>query len=158
MPAPAYDGHLPSAAVPPAMAALQQQSPAELMTELNRVPLFMTTLDETDGAGGENVELEALKALAYEGTRVQVAANFHERGNESAREDRWLDARAFYDKALAVVRGSLPTHPAPDADDDDDPAAIELAALDKAAEEAKAKGIEAICQANRALCNLELST
>lgn len=42
----------------------------------------MTKLDETDGAGGENVELEALKALAYEGEPHEIAENFKKQGNE----------------------------------------------------------------------------
>jgi hypothetical protein len=36
----------------------------------------MSTLDETDGAGDKNTELEALRALAYEGTRAEVVKNF----------------------------------------------------------------------------------
>lgn len=36
----------------------------------------MTKLDNSDGDGGENVELEALKALAYEGEPHEIAENF----------------------------------------------------------------------------------
>jgi hypothetical protein len=42
----------------------------------------MRTLDETDGAGGPNMALEAIRSLAYEGVRSEVAGNFREQGNE----------------------------------------------------------------------------
>ena len=41
----------------------------------------MTKLDETDGDGGENVNLEALKSLAYEGDPDEIASNFKNQGN-----------------------------------------------------------------------------
>lgn len=64
---------------PPAwMSELRSKKPEDIMDSLNRVPLFMKTLDNTDGNGGENVELEALKALAYEGNPVEIATNFKE--------------------------------------------------------------------------------
>ena len=40
----------------------------------------MTKLDETDGDGGENVNLEALKSLAYEGDPDEIASNFKNQG------------------------------------------------------------------------------
>ena len=53
-----------SAELPPAMAEVKSQSVDDLMKEMNRMPIFMTSLDETDGEGGENMALEALKAMA----------------------------------------------------------------------------------------------
>lgn len=136
-------------AMPPAMAEVKQLSADELLKEMNRVPLFMTTLDETDGDGGENIGLEALKALAYEGTRADVAGNFREQGNELARVKQWSDAKEFYDKALAALRGPQMYNPNPDVE--------VVEELDEEAERKKELEIEEACYTNRALCNLEKS-
>ena len=160
----------PSVPLPPEMEKHQITSVDELLTSLNRIPLFMTEIDETDGAGGENTELEALKALAYEGTRLEVATNFREQGNECARAKQWSDAREFYSKALSALSGHFQSEEEPEIDlgvggpssepgkivgelnDEDD---LEL---DRSEEERKEKAIEEACYVNRALCNLELST
>ncbi|KUJ17007.1 TPR-like protein [Mollisia scopiformis] len=83
-------------ALPPAMAALRNKSGEEILAELNKTPLFMTSLEEND-------DLEALKALAYEGTPFEVAAGFKERGNESFKEKGWKDAKEFYGKGIQVL-------------------------------------------------------
>lgn len=137
------DGDATVPAMPPAMAHVKNISGDDLLTEMNRMPLFMTTLDETDGQGGENMELEALKALAYEGTRAEVAQNFREQGNDMAKVKRWADAKDYYDKALTALRGPRQEQ--------------ELAEItDEAAELDKEKAIAEVCYVNRALCNLEL--
>lgn len=166
-----------TAAMPPGMEEKRTKTADELLAEMNRVPLFMTTLDETDGEGGENVMLEAIKALAYEGTKAEVAANFREQGNETARAKNWKDAREFYSKAIASVQGKVKLVEAPEKDDDpalpstssasapriidvtelDDAAKKGTEELDEEAEKAKEREIEEACLANRALCNLELS-
>ena len=154
----------------------------ELITELNRVPLFMTSLDETNGADGSNAELDALKALQYEGTKAEVADNFRQQGNECARTKKWLDARDFYTQALDVLTGKFTQAakydvPA-DASDgvkqklDGDVGEREVDWLDKLGddgggydgkivdleeEEKRERECEELCCANRALCNLELS-
>lgn len=56
----------------------------------------MTELEEND-------ELEAFKALAYEGTPLEVATNFKEQGNDSFREKRLADAKEFYGKGVGVL-------------------------------------------------------
>ncbi|CAK3904631.1 tpr repeat [Lecanosticta acicola] len=150
-----------SAAIPPGMQRQQQMSADEILTELNRVPLFMTSLDETDGEGGENTMLEAIKALAYEGTKAEVAENFRQQGNEAARAKLWKDAREFYTKAIQTLQGKVETTEAPadlsssdkvtaeqQPDDDDDD--------DEESEAAKEKSILEACFTNRALCNLEM--
>jgi hypothetical protein len=137
-----------SAALPPAMAAVKERSVDDVLKEMNRVPLFMTSLDEGDGEDGDNVGLEALKALAYEGTRAEVAANFREQGNEQARSKNWTDAKEFYSKALVALKGPQQYNPNPD---------VEVAEIDEAAEQRKELDIEEACHANRALCNLEKS-
>lgn len=124
------------------------QTADEVLKEMNRIPLFMTTLDETDGEGGENAGLEALKALAYEGTRAEVAENFRQQGNDLARRKKWSDAKEFYDKAIAALKA--PRKP----QDAEDHANIEVVEIDEETEQ-KERDIEEACYVNRALCNLE---
>jgi hypothetical protein len=131
-------------AIPPTMA----KSGDELAAELNRIPLFMTHLDETDGEGGENVALEGLKAIAYEGTRGEIAGNFRENGNECAREKRWTEARGFYGQALGALK-----EPRKPVEDDEG----NVVAIDEVEEDRKERVVEEACYINRALCNLELS-
>lgn len=140
-----------TAAMPPAMAEIKSQSVDEVLKEMNRMPLFMTTLDETDGEGGENTELEALKALAYEGTKAEIAENFRQQGNECARAKQWTDAKEFYDKAIAALKASKQE---PDPEDGRQVIEIEI---DEEEEAKKEKIIEEACYTNRALCNLEKS-
>lgn len=91
---------------------------------------------------GENWMLDALHALQNEGTRGEVAQNFREQGNEAAREKRWIDAKEFYTKAIAVILVKEDKWDKPE-----DPE--EEAKLLRQAEEAS--------YINRALCHLELS-
>ncbi|KAF2417103.1 TPR repeat protein-like protein [Tothia fuscella] len=133
--------------LPPAMENVRSYTADEVVQMLNRTPLFMTTLDETDGEGGENIELAALRALAYDGTRAEIAGNFREQGNEQARIKRWKDAKEFYDKALAALKAPQQDDPEPGED------AVEL---DEEEEAKKEKVIEEASYVNRALCNLEL--
>jgi hypothetical protein len=128
------------------MATARSHTVDELAAMINRVPLFMRTLDETDGAGGPNMALEAIRSLAYEGARSEVAGNFREQGNERARERRWAVARGFYDKALEALRGPR----------QGGSAEVEIVELDEEEEERKERAIEEACYVNRALCNLEL--
>ncbi|KAK0101916.1 hypothetical protein ONS95_001272 [Cadophora gregata] len=83
-------------ALPPALADIRHKTGAEILADLNTVPLFMTELEENDG-------IEALKALAYEGTPAEVAQGFKERGNESFAEKSWKDAKEFYEKGINVL-------------------------------------------------------
>ena len=139
-----------SAPLPPGMQRAKDTSVDDLIKEMNRIPLFMTSLDETDGEGGENVELEALKALAYEGTRAEIAQNFREQGTELVRsEKRYREAREYYTKALEALKAP-PMPPDPE----QGPAVIEI---DEEAEDRKERSIEEVCLVNRALCNLEMS-
>jgi hypothetical protein len=134
--------------VGPAVPTQLERTADEMFSELNRVPLFMTHLDETDGSGGENVALEGLRALAYEGTRAEVAGNFRESGNECARARQWAEAKGYYTQALAALR-----EPRKQAKDENGI----LIPLDEVEEDAKEKVVEEASYVNRALCNLELS-
>ncbi|ETS83298.1 hypothetical protein PFICI_05174 [Pestalotiopsis fici W106-1] len=89
----------PSAAGPalsPARAWTENKSVDEVVAELKKSPLFMTDLEEND-------DTEALRALAYEGTPLEVASDFKERGNECFREKKWNDAKEFYTKGVLVL-------------------------------------------------------
>jgi hypothetical protein len=138
-----------SAALPPQMAEIQSKSVDELLKEMNRLPLFMTTLDETDGEGGDNPGLDAMKALAYEGSRVEIAENFREQGNDCARAKQWQDAKEFYDKAIQSMK-------APQKMKDGSPEEVEYQ-VDKETDAKKERVIEEASYVNRALCHLEKS-
>ena len=117
----------------------------------------MTTLDETDGQGGSNVELEALRALAYEGDPIEVATNFHRYGNEAFKGRNWIDAREFYTRALKVL------------DDDDDDGDGDGGGGDESEREVERVGkqgdgdeekrrLKEVLLVNRAAANVELRT
>jgi tetratricopeptide (TPR) repeat protein len=89
-------GSNPAVSLPPAMAAMHGKSSTEILAELNKTPLFMTDLEEND-------ELEAFKALVYEGTPSEVAGNFKEQGNECFKSRGWRDAKEFYGKGVQVL-------------------------------------------------------
>ncbi|KAK9247549.1 hypothetical protein V1506DRAFT_531491 [Lipomyces tetrasporus] len=76
---------------------------ASLMKDLNRLPLFMTELDTTDGGGGSNLALEALQALAYEGTPFEIASNFKTQGNDCFKLKQYKDAAEYYGKAIGAA-------------------------------------------------------
>lgn len=88
--------------LPPQLNEFKDKSADEIFEELNRMPFFMTHLDETDGEGGNNENLEALKALAYEGEPHEIAENFKNQGNELFKAKRFFDARAIYNKGIDV--------------------------------------------------------
>ncbi|KAH8593021.1 hypothetical protein B0O99DRAFT_516693 [Bisporella sp. PMI_857] len=123
----------------PAMAEMQGKSGAEILADLNKSPLFMTELEDNDA-------VEALKVLAYEGTPLEVATGFKERGNETFVIKKYKDAQEFYTQGINVLllevrkrqRGEKTEHPA-------DPAEIkrQVALLEASL-------------VNRAACNLEL--
>jgi hypothetical protein len=126
--------------------------PDALFKELNRMPFFMTELPEDDGE--ENILVEALKSMAYEGTRDQIAENFKNQGNEAVGEKRWFDAREFYTKALTALKGpKVPSHL-----EDGNPMLKVVELEDDETIEKKERALEEACLANRALCQLEMST
>jgi hypothetical protein len=143
--------------LPPAMADVQSKTSDELFTEFNQIPLFMTHLPQPDitdsDSSTSNIALEGLRALAYEGTRAEVAANFREQGNECARAKQWKDGQEFYSKALAALRGPQEKNHA-DLKGDGGRVVVQL---DEAEEARKERELEEVCFVNRALCNLELS-
>lgn len=92
-------------ALPPQISQFANKTTDEVMKELNRLPFFMTQLDETDGEGGENANLEALKSLAYEGEPDEIATNFKNQGNECYKFKQYKHAIEYYTKGLDVDCG-----------------------------------------------------
>ncbi|KAL4963125.1 HSP70/90 family co-chaperone CNS1 [Aspergillus stella-maris] len=127
--------------LPPAMAAVDSHTTDELADILNKTPLFMTDISKAGDEHGENIMLDALRALQNEGTRGDVAQNFREQGNEAAREKRWIDAKEYYTKGIAVLRSKEQKWDKPE---------------DEKEEERLQREVEEASYINRALCNLEL--
>ena len=145
---------VPLAQLPPAMADVKQHTADEVLTMMNKMPLFMTELDETDEQGNENVALEAIKAMAYEGSKAEQAENFRQQGNEQARVKNWTDAKEFYTRAIAILKAP----PKSLQDRIEEMPEMEVIEIDENAEAKREKEIEEATYTNRALCNLELST
>ncbi|KAI5866665.1 TPR-like protein [Durotheca rogersii] len=141
-PSPSQDDALPSAAPFPALspgrAMTERKTVDEVVAELKKMPFFMTELEEND-------DTEALRALAYEGTPLEVGSDFKERGNECFRTRRWADAKEFYTKGVLVLaaeerkRAAGAPEPAEDA-----------------GEVAQQRRVLESLYANRAACHLEL--
>ncbi|KAL8706597.1 MAG: hypothetical protein Q9201_000344, partial [Fulgogasparrea decipioides] len=98
----------------------------------------------------ENIELEALRALQYEGTRAEIALGFKERGNEMVAQKRWKDAKEFYSKGIAALKQPR--------QDGEEKHIREGGAENVEKEKEKERKVEEACHVNRALCNLELRT
>ncbi|KLJ08467.1 hypothetical protein EMPG_16096 [Blastomyces silverae] len=127
-------------AMPPSMASVKSHTAEEILDLMNKTPLFMTDLSKATDGDEENIGIEAIRALQYEGTRVEVAQGLRESGNEVTREKKWSDGKEFYTKAIAVLTGENKWEKSDDPEGD----------LIKEREIAEA------CYSNRALCNLEL--
>ncbi|KAK5114178.1 hypothetical protein LTR62_002748 [Meristemomyces frigidus] len=135
--------------VPSVEPPVRMQTADDLIAEMKKIPLFMTSMDDMDE---DNEMIQALKAIAYEGTRAEIADNFRVQGNECVKAKQWKDAREFYTKAIVSLRGpKVPqavNHKLPEQ---------EIAEADEEVEEKKELAAAEACYANRALCNLEMS-
>ncbi|KAH8167052.1 hypothetical protein CIB48_g1187 [Xylaria polymorpha] len=80
----------------PGRAITEKKTVDEVVAELKKTPFFMTELEEND-------EIEAFKALAYEGTPLENASEFKEQGNECFKIRRWVDAKEFYTKGILIL-------------------------------------------------------
>ena len=127
---------IPPPTLPPQMAASRTTGIDKVAADLKRTPFFMTSVE--DASLDDNAELEAMRALQYEGTRLEIASGFRETGNEMTRAKKWSDGKVFYTKALAALKV-----PRQDWEENEDK---------------KERAMEEACYVNRALCNLELST
>jgi len=147
-------GQEPAAGVnmPDSMSKKRDMTVDDVFKEMNRHPLFMTSLPDPDDKEA-NEYLDAIKALAYEGTRAEIAENFKTQGNEAVAEKRWVDAREFYSKALAALKG--PKVPVQEAEGDPEHKVVEID--DEEAEEERERKLEETSAANRARVQLEMS-
>ncbi|KAJ5769596.1 hypothetical protein N7520_004155 [Penicillium odoratum] len=127
--------------MPPAMASVKSHSNDELLAMMNQTPLFMTDIENAGDEKGENPMLDALTALQNEGTRGDVAQSFKDQGNEAVQEKRWIDAKEFYTKAIAVIYAKDDKWEEPE---------------DREVENKLLRQLEELSHINRALCNLEL--
>ncbi|KAJ6126576.1 hypothetical protein N7523_002188 [Penicillium sp. IBT 18751x] len=127
--------------MPPAMASVKSHSKEELLAMMNKTPLFMTDIENAGDENGENVLLDALQAMQNEGTRGEVAQGFKDQGNEAVQELRWIDAKEFYTKAIAVIYAKEDKWEKPE---------------DPEEEKKLLRKMEELSHINRALCNLEL--
>lgn len=91
--------------LPPQLSEFTEKTTEDVLKEINRLPFFMTELDETDGDGGENTNLEALRSLVYDGEPDEVATNFKNQGNDCFKTKRYQDAVQFYTKGIDVDCG-----------------------------------------------------
>lgn len=87
--------------LPPQLAEVSSKSTEEIMAELNKLPFFMNDLESGED-GEERPEVEALKALAYEGEPDEIAENFKRQGNDCYKSKKYKDAIEFYTKGLNV--------------------------------------------------------
>ncbi|EGC42630.1 TPR repeat protein [Histoplasma capsulatum var. duboisii H88] len=126
--------------MPPGMASVKSHTAEEIFDMMNKTPLFMTDLSKATDGDEENIGLEAMRALQYEGTRAEVAQGFRESGNEVTRQKKWADGKEFYTKAIAVLTGDNKWEESSDPEGD----------------RIKEREIAEACYTNRALCNLEL--
>ncbi|KAL2009659.1 hypothetical protein VTN00DRAFT_5466 [Thermoascus crustaceus] len=127
--------------MPPAMASVKSHTADEIIDMMKKTPLFMTDLENAGDEKGENLMLDAIRAMQNEGTRGEVAQNFREQGNESAKAKNWKDAKEFYNKGIAVLTAKEDQWEKPE---------------DVAKEQKLLREVEEACYINRALCNLEL--
>ncbi|OMH84562.1 Tetratricopeptide repeat protein 4 [Zancudomyces culisetae] len=72
---------------------------AKLDEEMSKEPLFMTQMPTSEEAE-ENVTLQALQSLAFDGTPEEIAENFKEQGNDRYICKQYPDAVKFYTQAL----------------------------------------------------------
>jgi len=69
----------------------------ETLASLDNLPLFMKSLPTEDS---NDVALQALQSLAYDGTPDEVAQNFKEQGNDYFKGQRHREAIGFYTQGL----------------------------------------------------------
>ncbi|PVU88219.1 hypothetical protein BB559_005351 [Furculomyces boomerangus] len=74
-------------------------NPENLDKDLGKVPLFMRDLPENIESE-ENVQLQAIQSLVYEGPPEEIAENFKEQGNDCFKSKRYADATKYYTQGL----------------------------------------------------------
>ncbi|KAN0097752.1 hypothetical protein V8E55_002198 [Tylopilus felleus] len=69
----------------------------ETLASLQSLPLFMKSLPSDDS---DDVALQALQSLTYDGTPDEIAQNFKEQGNDYFKGKRYREAIDFYTQGL----------------------------------------------------------
>ncbi|KAI0391665.1 TPR-like protein [Xylariaceae sp. FL0594] len=143
-------------ALSPGRAMTEKKTVDEVVAELKRTPFFMTELPG-DEEGDEATE--AFRALAYEGTPLENATDFKERGNECFRERRWADAKEFYTKGVLILaaeeRKRKTASSSPPRSSSRDESADKKEEDDEEEVQKQRKALESL-YLNRAACHLEL--
>ncbi|KAJ2384290.1 HSP70/90 co-chaperone [Coemansia sp. RSA 2611] len=75
----------------------QEERTQKLLEDLEKIPLFMTHLPDTDEP---NLAVEALKSLASDEPPLEVATNLKAEGNDSFKRGKFTEAAQYYAKAL----------------------------------------------------------
>lgn len=81
--------------------------------------------------------------MQYEGTKADIVQGFKDQGNEAVREKKWIDAKEFYTKGIAVLNAKEGKWDEPKPEEVED-------------EARKAMQLREAVYVNRALCHLEL--
>ncbi|PVV02636.1 hypothetical protein BB560_002906 [Smittium megazygosporum] len=76
-------------------------NPEDMDKELAKVPLFMREAP-TESEAAENVTLQALQSLIFDGDPDEVAENFKTQGNDCFKAKKFADAALFYTKGIDV--------------------------------------------------------
>jgi tetratricopeptide repeat protein 4 len=135
-------------------ADMPRQTIDELVADLRTSPLFMNELDP------DSEQVQALQALAFEGTPLENSLSFKDQGNECFTARRHADAREFYTKGIDLLaplerkrrKGEKTTHMEPVEGDDEREVEVE----DDDDEIAKQRATLEALYVNRAACALEL--
>jgi tetratricopeptide (TPR) repeat protein len=132
-------------AMPPSFSTMKGKTGDEILADLNKSPLFMTTMEEND-------DIEALKALAYEGNPSEVSLSFKEHGNDAFKEQKYADAKEFFTKAVQVLQAEARKRTMPGR-------VLEAGGTPASMEESEVsteRSLLEACLANRAACHLKL--
>ncbi|KAK1713025.1 hypothetical protein BDP67DRAFT_403053 [Colletotrichum lupini] len=138
-------GAAKGAALPPGHALLSGKTADEVLADLNKSPLFMTSLEEND-------DVAALQALAYEGTARENGEEFKERGNECFKAKMYADAKEFYGKGIEILAVEEKRRAKGEKTFHTEKAKVE----DDEEEIAKQRSVLESLYVNRAACHLEL--
>ncbi|KAJ2054044.1 HSP70/90 co-chaperone [Coemansia sp. RSA 376] len=75
----------------------QDERTKQLLEDLEKIPLFMTHLPDSDEP---NLAVEALKSLASDEPPLEVATNLKTEGNDCFKRGKFTEAAQYYTKAL----------------------------------------------------------
>ncbi|MCJ1287919.1 hypothetical protein MMC26_007271 [Xylographa opegraphella] len=147
----AAESAMPIPSLPPHLSNTNKMSIDEVAADLKKSPFFMTSTDDTTDE--DNVGMEAIRALMYEGTRAEIAEGFREQGNEMARAKKWADGKEFYTKGLAALGVQRKEEDSRGKEEDSRGKEEDSRGEEEDQREMK---VREACLVNRALCHIEL--